>query len=154
MGIVGLRMQDRLRFRVWFTPDYQEPEMIYDAEQTYDNRCRNEGSFHHESFGEVLEDKNCIVMQCTGLKDKNGKLIYEGDIVKYAEFDWTDFSFKDWETEIAQVVWGNTYDNYYPAFDLKDTDFDGTNAFAYLFNEGWTIEVIGNIYQNPELLEE
>ena len=147
-------MQDRLRFRVWFTPDYQEPEMIYDAEQTYDNRCRNEGSFHHESFGEVLEDKNCIVMQCTGLKDKNGKLIYEGDIVKYAEFDWTDFSFKDWETEIAQVVWGNTYDNYYPAFDLKDTDFDGTNAFAYLFNEGWTIEVIGNIYQNPELLEE
>ena len=154
MGIGGLRMQDRLRFRVWFTPDYQEPEMIYDAEQTYDNRCRNEGSFHHESFGEVLEDKNCIVMQCTGLKDKNGKLIYEGDIVKYAEFDWTDFSFKDWETEIAQVVWGNTYDNYYPAFDLKDTDFDGTNAFAYLFNEGWTIEVIGNIYQNPELLEE
>lgn len=90
---------------------------------------------------------------CTGLKDKNGKLIYEGDIVKYAEFDWTDFSFKDWETEIAQVVWGNTYDNYYPAFDLKDTDFDGINAFAYLFNEGWTIEVIGNIYENKELLE-
>ena len=94
------------------------------------------------------------VYQCTGLKDNNGKLIYEGDIVKYAEFDWTDFSFKDWETEIAQVVWGNTYDNYYPAFDLKDTDFDGTNAFAYLFNEGWTIEVISNIYQNPELLED
>jgi uncharacterized phage protein (TIGR01671 family) len=90
---------------------------------------------------------------CTGLKDKNGKLIYEGDIVKYAEFDWTDFSFKDWETEIAQVVWGNTYDNYYPAFDLKDTDFDGTNAFAYLFNEGWTIEVIGDIYENKSLLE-
>ena len=94
------------------------------------------------------------VGQCTGLKDKNGKLIYEGDIVKYAEFDWTDFSFNDWETEIAQVVWGNTYDNYYPAFDLKDTDFDGTNAFAYLFNEGWTIEAIGNIYENKELLEE
>lgn len=93
-------------------------------------------------------------MQCTGQKDRNGKLIYEGDVVKYAEFDWADFSFKDWETEIAQVVWGNTYDNYYPAFDLKDTDFDGTNAFAYLFNEGWTIEVIGNIYENPELLED
>jgi uncharacterized phage protein (TIGR01671 family) len=99
-----------------------------------------------------LEDGR-FFMQCTGLKDKNGKLIYEGDIVKYAEFDWTDFSFKDWETEIAQVVWGNTYDNYYPAFDLKDTDFDGTNAFAYLFNEGWTIEVIGNIYQDSHLLE-
>lgn len=101
---------------------------------------------------DIFESGN-PVMQCTGLKDKNGKLIYEGDIVKYAEFDWTDFSFKDWETEIAQVVWGNTYDNYYPAFDLKDTDFDGTNAFAYLLNEGWTIEVIGNIYQDKELLE-
>jgi uncharacterized phage protein (TIGR01671 family) len=103
-----------------------------------------------------LELYNCddyVWMQCTGLKDKNGKLIFEGDIVKYAEFDWTDFSFKDWETEIAQVVWGNTYDNYYPAFDLKDTDFDGTNAFAYLFNEGWTIEVIGNIYQDSHLRE-
>lgn len=99
------------------------------------------------------KNDNYEILSCTGLKDKNGKLIYEGDIVKYAEFDWTDFSFKDWETEIAQVVWGNTYDNYYPAFDLKDTDFDGTNAFAYLFNEGWTVEVIGNIYENKELLE-
>lgn len=101
-------------------------------------------------FVTIKPDK---ILQCTGLKDKNGKLIYEGDIVKYAEFDWTDFSFKDWDTEIAQVVWGNTYDNYYPAFDLKDTDFDGTNAFSYLFNEGWTVEVIGNIYENKSLLE-
>ena len=104
--------------------------------------------------GDIFKIEEVNMQQSTGLKDKNGKLIYEGDIVKYAEFDWTDFSFKDWETEIAQVVWGNTYDNYYPAFDLKDTDFDGTNAFAYLFNEGWTIEVIGNIYENKDLLNE
>lgn len=135
-------MNDRFRFRVW---DKNKKFMIYDAESDFR---------YVDRFGNFLDyPEDYEVMQCTGLKDKNGKLIYEGDIVKYAEFDWTDFSFKDWETEIAQVVWGNTYDNYYPAFDLKDTDFDGTNAFAYLFNEGWTIEVIGNIYENKELIE-
>lgn len=110
----------------------------------------NSNASDDEVYVTIKPDK---VLQCTGLKDKNGKLIYEGDIVRYAEFDWTDFSFKDWETEIGLVIWGNTYDNYYPAFDLKDKDFDGVNAFSYLFNEGWTIEVIGNIYENPELLE-
>ena len=135
MGIGGVRMENRFKFRLF---------------ETYNNTMLDCKDY---DFNEILEGEK-PVMQCTGLKDKNGKLIYEGDNVKYAEFDWTDFSFKDWETEIAQVVWGNTYDNYYPAFDLKDTDFNGTNAFAYLFNEGWTIEVIGNIYENPELLED
>ena len=146
-------MNDRFKFRAWYKPNYREPIMLYDVEQTYDYMNGEPESVPADCFGVVLDVKDYIVMQCTGLKDKNGKLIYEGDIVKYAEFDWTDFSFKDWETEIAQVVWGNTYDNYYPAFDLKDTDFDGTNAFAYLFNEGWTIEVIGNIYQDSHLIE-
>ena len=148
-------MQDRFKFRFFnkiankmvLPINYANVDCIYEclAQQVcYDEDIQPLPYDHMEN--------GIVFMQCTGLKDKNGKLIYEGDIVKYAEFDWTDFSFKDWETEIAQVVWGNTYDNYYPAFDLKDTDFDGTNAFAYLFNEGWTIEVIGNIYQNPELL--
>lgn len=151
-------MQDRFRFRVW---NKENKEMIYNAEIAYEGMNyntswqlgKNTNDSWVDCFGYYLDyPRDYEVMQCTGLKDKNGKLIYEGDIIKYAEFDWTDFSY--WETEIAQVVWGNTYDNYYPAFDLKDTDFDGTNAFAYLFNEGWTIEVIGNVYQNPELLED
>lgn len=152
-------MQDRFKFRCW---DKENKCMHYPTRYSNFNIVNGvivkiesylTGNGVYRGKGVAYEFDDAILMQCTGLKDKNDKLIYEGDIVKYAEFDWTDFSFKDWETEIAQVVWGNTYDNYYPAFDLKDTDFDGTNAFAYLFNEGWTIEVIGNIYQNPELLE-
>ena len=88
-------------------------------------------------------------MQCTGLKDKNKKLIYEGDIVRYSEYDNDVDCRAEWE--YAEVVWGGNYD--YPAFDLKDTDFDGTNGLSYIFGEGWTIEVCGNIYENPDILE-
>ena len=91
------------------------------------------------------------IYQCTGLKDKNGKLIYEGDIVKFAEYDWSDFAFKDWEQEITEIIWGGEHN--YPAFDLKIQNFD-CNGLAYIFEEGWQIEVIGNIYKNAELLSE
>lgn len=108
-------------------------------------------TFDLNVFNSVLKNPKYLIMQCTGLKDKNGKLIYEGDIVKYAEYDWSDFAFKDWEQEIGKVVWGGNYD--YPAFDLEKHNFE-CNSFAHIFNEGWTIEVIGNTYENPELLEE
>ena len=144
-------MNDRFKFRVW-NKEQNRFHLDISCDITAHGTLILSQGIKGKEY--ITDDDNYVVQQCTGLKDKNGKLIYEGDIVKYAEFDWTDFSFKGWETETAQVVWGNTYDKYYPAFDLKDKDFDGTNAFAYLLNEGWMIEVIGNIYENKELLNE
>ena len=89
-----------------------------------------------------------IVMQCTGMKDDNKTLIYESDIVKYADCPCSDALLVEWE--YAKVVHGGEYN--YPAFDLEDTDFDGTNGLSYIYGEGWNIEVVGNIYENPELL--
>ena len=136
-------MNDRFRFRVWFTPDYQEPEMIYDAEQTYDFGCQSKGSYHHDNFGEILEDKDCIVMQCTGLKDKNGKLIYEGDI-------------------LGGIYHG--YIAYCPeckCFQLFVKDYgclacEGDLHWYELVEaeEQNELEVIGNIYENKELLND
>lgn len=129
-------MQDRFRFRVWFTPDYQEPEMIYDAEQTYDFGCQGKGSYHHDNFGEILEDKDCIVMQCTGLKDKNGKLIYESDIVKIFH--------------VSGTMQGKSFTDVVEWNELRyrfDTERYG------VFDEDDTYEVIGNIYQDSHLIE-
>lgn len=135
-------MNDRFRFRVWFTPDYQEPEMIYDAEQTYDNRCRCQGSFYHESFGEILEDKNCVVMQCTGLKDKNGKLIYEGDVLDVIGF------------VLHEVVWNQESCGFELQVISGKRNLDDWLDDTTGENRNHRIEIKGNIYQNPELLED
>lgn len=80
------------------------------------------------------------ICQCTGLKDKNGKLIWENDVIKVC--------WQDNETqceEITQVAWDEF--GYYPWLD--EYHCDGCD----LFNEVRDIEVIGNIFDNPELLE-
>lgn len=81
------------------------------------------------------------LMQSTGIKDKNGKEIFEGDVVKYK-------SKKGTFTDIA------TYSKFYAFFGLKDDTGDLICSFDWLLeNVGKDgFEVIGNIYENPELL--
>ena len=91
-------------------------------------------------FNEFIEVDGETVCQCTGLKDKNGKLIWENDIV---------MTVYDGNEHIYQVVW-----------DESELDFKATNGkenyesnFEYLpcCDE---IEILGNCFDNPELLEE
>ena len=81
---------------------------------------------------------NVILMQYTGLKDKNGKEIYEGDIIRNTK--------KDDEYEYLFVV-EFTCDAYC-GYCIKGKDESYT-----VYNRWEDLEVIGNIYENSELIE-
>lgn len=93
-------------------------------------------------YGDIYEVVPETVGQYTGLKDKNGKRIFEGDIVQ-----WEDENFNNYT---SVVEWCGEKWNY-PAFDLAKHDYE-CNGLQYV-HEDCTIEVIGTIYDNPELLE-
>ena len=99
-----------------------------------------------ELGGYELLDVNrfAVLEQYTGIKDKNGAEIYEGDIV--AEVP----QFDDDEPDLYVVVYKETGD--YPAFDLKGWTGEVNGISELSLTCG--IEVIGNIHENTDLLEE
>ena len=79
------------------------------------------------------------LMQFTGLKDKNGKEIYEGDIVK--------FYYLGWHT--SEVVYMS--DGFYVKTNGHIEDVRENLGLAFPFKD---IEIIGNIYENPDLIKQ
>jgi uncharacterized phage protein (TIGR01671 family) len=132
-------MNDRFRFRAWNVCDDElKGGMLYDVQNETD-------------FDYFLESKKLVVEQCTGLKDKNGRLIYEGDIVEcfYDHFD-GNFTEKKvtgvvkWgvgEWSVQNEKKGDWYYLSYANYDEKHLQSD-------------SVKVIGNIHENPELLED
>lgn len=88
------------------------------------------------------------LMQFTGLKDNNGKEIYEGDIMTFNK-GYCDDSWTDQEQ-------GMPYTIYWKDDEARFVAFRGLNILTpgsgQLGTFKWTWEVIGNIHENPELL--
>lgn len=95
----------------------------------------------------AFKDEKMVVMQFTGLYDKNGKEIYEGDIVKV---DWKDHEFM---IKVFTVTWN--LNGWYCFYNNEKDGKAGYRVFPYngAYDGRKLIEIIGNIYQNPELIK-
>lgn len=124
-------MSREIKFRVW---DVENKEMLnvqeLDFEPTfYGGRI----AIRPDQYSDYFDTEDMILMQYTGFNDRCGKEIYENDIVYVADED--ENAIIEWDEETARFIihfdgWIADFDNYY----------------------GYELEVMGDIYNNPELL--
>ena len=122
-----------IKFRVWAI----KRKRMIDRESVF----LNDGNYYEEyrDFEEGRPLKNIVVMQYTGLDDKNGLGIYEKDIVKIRVDDGFDYidgiGFVDWYEKKSEYAIFSKGEPWIP-LSIKGE-----------------IEVVGNIFQNNDLLE-
>ena len=126
----------RFKFRVW---DKQDECYAYSNNSDVDLLyIETDGNLTYGVYSNDYEDmiyipeSEVIIEQCTGLKDKNGQLIYEGDLIKI-------------DDDVAVIKWSD----YYARFMLESSEdnFDFETTYAE------ECKVIGNIHENADLLE-
>ena len=135
-----------IKFRAW---DKQQKKMVIPDIITNFNEKLNYGTL---AYDESYCWNSAILMQYTGLKDKNGKEIYEGDILlsKYLERQMDEYVIRT-----CKVCFE---DGYYKCVGLENKYWkpELISIISSLLespSQKWTVEVIGNIYENPDLLE-
>ena len=90
-------------------------------------------------FVKLLDNPEYPYMQFTGLLDKSGVEIYEGDIVKYSAFN----EQKELQNYINPIFWEQNF----ASFSV------GNEHSFWALSTCEDVEVVGNIYENPELLK-
>ena len=91
--------------------------------------------------GEWIVNNDLALMQSTGLTDKNGKEIFEGDILSV-------------ETDVGKVRVSVSWDDKHALFMFESQKYNEKQALAELFEDNsYPFKIIGNIHTNPELLE-
>ena len=135
-------MNREFKFRIWDSTKkkwikYGGNDTVYQSEYYIDV---NGGvrELYYDSLEAV--DDNAILQQYTGINDKNGKEIYEGDIVKFSYY----LHEHDIETIVGEVFFKGGI--YYFNRDLLMATNDGN------FIEE-SLEVVGNMFENPKLLK-
>lgn len=127
-------MVDLLRFRAW---DKEFKEMVQVDALVFEEQIIKAT---YKNGNVVKEDlKNYVLMQSTWLTDKNGKEIFEGDVLKVTDkHSW------------LEVV---SFSEKKAMFVSKESGFPESPLWELFNTVLFEIEIIGNIYENPELAE-
>lgn len=139
-----------IKFRAW---DKNSKLMFFNVQDTYDmlghhwpeefgewapEEIRDKYNLSESSFGDLLTEEAYILMQFTGLKDSNGKDVYEGDVLQHPG---------EGEVERGLVIYSDEFamfkcrDGREPAYDL----WDSVSMAGRI--------VVGNVWEHPDLLK-
>lgn len=126
------------KFRVWL-PDPDVKKMLRVKALVFENdKTRCVCGYAYDFY---LEDEDAILMQSTGLHDKNGKEIFEGDILAI-------------ETDEGILNVNIFWDSKHALFMFESKKYNEKDLLAELVEDNtYPFEIVGNIYENPELLE-
>ena len=126
-------MNREIKFRMW----HKKSKKMFDVESiNFKDRSLNMWNSEMYTLSTFSLD-DVVLMQYTELHDKNGKEIYEGDIIK------VDYNVQIYIFEVKYNKKEACFRMYYEDLSFMDFDIDDEGLY----------EVIGNIYDNPELLE-
>ncbi|MBW8145033.1 hypothetical protein ICV15_05155 [Streptococcus pseudopneumoniae] len=128
------------KFRVWDSVEKKFVEHFFITDNGL--ICNMEKPTSDSKLLIPIEKSELILMQSTGLKDKNGKEIFEGDVL---------------EIQDEGEVLGNaklTWDNEQAVFMIEAISVDDIAPFhEILSDESYSYRVVGNIYENKEVLD-
>ena len=125
------------KFRVWLPDPDVERMLRVKALVFEDGKTRCVCGYSYDFY---LEDEDAILMQSTGLFDKDSKEIFDGDIL----------AVKTEDSLIKVIVF---WDNEHALFMVESKTYNEKVALAELIEDGSSITIIGNIHENSALLE-
>lgn len=130
-------MSKSIKFRVW---DVKNQSFIHEEDAKHKRLAISfDGRIYHGGWDSVLPENDYVINQWSGIKDKHGREIYEGDIVSFQHFSGEDSP----KTTIEEVYFSEGMFLFGRGleFAMNDVNFGDE-----------TLDILGNIYENPELL--